>query len=343
MRILENLRVPRAIAALILLFCFFGAIVGIGAALSTPAAEWLQRLPQGIPRLEERLSFLRQPIGIMRNFLQHAEKLAQIDAPAMVTSAPVVSPSVAPPQPMTPPQPAPQPTHVVAQPSAPADGASLSHRIVVGTWTFAAGFATTILMLFFLLISGDTFLRRLVEILPSFRNKRQVVDISQQIEADISIYLATITLMNGLVGTTMGLVMWVSGAGDPVLWGTVAFLLNYVPIIGPLVGAGVFLLVGLLTIQVLWLALLPAGLYLAVHVIEGEIVTPLLLARRFTLNPVVVMMTLVFWFWMWGVPGAILSVPMLAMAKIICDRIEPLKAVGHFLSGDGGTLTRKSG
>ena len=90
---------------------------------------------------------------------------------------------------------------------------------------------------------------------------------------------------------------------------------------------------GLLTVDTLWLALLPAGLYVGLHLIEGQTLTPMLLARRFTLNPVLVIISLVFWFWMWGIPGAILSVPMLATTKIICDRIRPLAAFGHFLEG----------
>jgi len=161
-----------------------------------------------------------------------------------------------------------------------------------------------------------------------------VVDISQQIESNISAYLVTVTIMNAAVGIATALVMWACGVGDPVLWGVVAFLLNYVPIMGPLVGVVLFLFAGLLAISSLWQALLPAGLYFLIHVAEGEAITPMLLARRFTLNPVLVIISLIFWFWMWGVPGAILSVPMLAIAKIVCDGIKPLNAIGHFLEGD---------
>ena len=141
----------------------------------------------------------------------------------------------------------------------------------------------------------------------------------------------TITIINAAVGIAMALAMWLTGVGDPILWGTVAFLLNYVPILGTALGVLIFLLAGLLTIDSLWQALLPAALYLGFHLIEGETVTPMLLARRFTLNPVLVIISLVFWFWMWGIPGAILSVPMLAIAKIICDGVRPLAALGHFL------------
>jgi predicted PurR-regulated permease PerM len=141
-----------------------------------------------------------------------------------------------------------------------------------------------VLFLFFLLVSGDIFLHRLVEIMPHYSSKRQVVDIAQQIESDISAYLVTITIMNAAVGVATGLAMWLTGVGDPIVWGLVAFLLNYVPIVGPAAGVVIFLM---------------------------------LLARRFTLNPLLVIISLVFWFWMWGVPGATLAVPMLAITKII--------------------------
>jgi predicted PurR-regulated permease PerM len=139
--------------------------------------------------------------------------------------------------------------------------------------------------------------------------------------------------MNAAVGIATAMVMWLTGIGDPVLWGAVAFLLNFVPILGPVSGAVIFLLAGLLTVDTLWQAFLPAGLYLGIHLIEGQLITPMLLAKRFILNPVIVIMSLVFWFWMWGAPGVILSVPMLAITKIICDRIRPLAAFGHFLEG----------
>jgi predicted PurR-regulated permease PerM len=90
----------------------------------------------------------------------------------------------------------------------------------------------------------------------------------------------------------------------------------------------------MLTFDSLWGALLPPALYFGIHLLEDEALTPMLLARRFTLNPVLVILSLVFWLWMWGVPDAILAVPLLAILKIICDRLGPLKALGHFLEGE---------
>ena len=302
LRLLERLRLPRTLAALLLIFALLGTIVGLGTAVSGPARSWAGKLPEGIPRLQEKLSFVREPVNTLQRFLQQLEDFGGGTEP-------------------------------VKNATAPAGGQTFLAKLFTGTRNFASGFFTTVLFLFFLLVSGDIFLQRFVEILPRFSSKRQVVEIDQQIERDISAYLVTITIMNAAVGIAVAMAMWLTGVGDPILWGTVAFLLNYVPILGPVLGVVIFLLAGLLTHDVLWQALLPAGLYLGIHLIEGETVTPMLVAKRFTLNPVLVIISFVFWFWLWGVPGAILSVPMLAIAKIICERVRSLAAFGHFLEG----------
>jgi len=301
LRVLRGVHIPRLFAAMLLILALFGTIVGLGAAISGPAGTWAAKLPEGIPRLQERLSFMRTPINTLQSFLQQVESFGG--------------------------------TGPSQNAAAPTQGPTLLATLFTGTRNFASAFFTTVLFLFFLLLTGDVFLHRLVEILPRFRNKRQVVEIAQQIERDISAYLVTITIMNAGVGIAMALAMWLTGVGDPILWGTVAFLLNYVPILGTALGVVVFLFAGLLTNDLLWQALLPSGLYIVLHLIEGETLTPMILAKRFTLNPVLVIISLVFWFWMWGIAGAILSVPMLAITKIICDRVRPLAAFGHFLEG----------
>lgn len=302
-RLLEKLGLPRSLAALLLILGLASAIVAIGAALVGPAAAWADKLPASLPRLEERLSFLSEPINAVRRFLSYAEGLGNGEtAPAQTAEE-------------------------------AGEGLGLSKLLIEGMRDFLSGLLTTLLLLFFLLLAGDTFLRRLVEVLPRFHDKRQAVDLSLRIERDISLYLVTITAMNAIVGLSTGIVMWACGVGNPLLWGVVSFLLNYVPVLGPIFATLLFVLVGLLTIDVLWQAFLPAMLYFLIHVIEGELVTPLLLARRFTLNPALVIVSLIFWYWMWGVPGAILAVPMLAVTKLVCDRIRPLAAFGHFLSG----------
>jgi predicted PurR-regulated permease PerM len=303
-RLLERARFPALLSAVLLISLLIGTVISFGTALSGPATTWAAKLPQGIPRLEEHLRFLNAPIEAVQNLGRQVEAYVGGNTP-LASGAP--------------------PT--------PAVGTSLWAKLFSGMSVFVGGLFETVVVLFFLLMSGDTFLRRLVEILPRFRDKRQAIEISQQIEHDISAYLITITIMNAAVGFATAGVMWLCGVGDPILWGAVAFLLNYIPILGPMIGLLTFTLTGLLSISTLWGALLPAGLYLAIHVIEGETITPMLLARRFILNPVLVILALIFWYWMWGVPGAILAVPMLAIAKIICDRVQMLAALGHFLEG----------
>lgn len=184
-------------------------------------------------------------------------------------------------------------------------------------------------ILFFLLAAGDRLVRGLIEILPRFSDKKQAVDIANEIQQSIGGYLFTISVMNSLVGMVTGVAMWASGLGDPLLWGSLAFLLNFVPILGPLTGVGIFLLAGIVTLDWPWHSLLPAFLYALIHIGEGEIITPMLLAKRFTLNPVIVIVSLFFWHALWGVPGALLAVPLLAMFKIVADRLEPLRPWGH--------------
>ncbi len=298
LRFLDRLHVPRVLGALLLVVAVLALVVGLGTAISGPAASWAAKLPDGLPRLFQRLRFLEAPLATLQHFWQRLEDFAGWQSGA--------NSSV---------------------------GSALLTKLFTGTGSFASGFFTTLLFLFFLLVAGEVFLQRLVEIMPRFSSKRQVVDIAKHIESDISAYLVTITVMNAAVGIATAAVMWLTGVGDPVLWGTIAFLLNFVQILGPLLGVLIFLLAGALAADGLWLTFLPALLYLGIHLVEGETITPMLLARRFTLNPVMVIVSLVFWFWMWGVPGAILSVPMLAITKIVCDRVRPLAAFGHFLEG----------
>jgi predicted PurR-regulated permease PerM len=301
-RLLERVRLPRAVGALLAILLVIGALVGLVAALSVPAATWAERLPEGVPRLEAHLVVLKGPIAVLQKVIQQAEQVA--DAPGKKGSTIAVRRDL-----------------------------GLTGALFAGTRAVLDGLFTTVLVLYFLLVSGEIFLRRIVEVLPKLSDKRQAVDISQQIEADISAYLVTITAMNAAVGVATAAAMYLCGLGDPLLWGATAFLLNYIPILGPLFGTGIFLLVGMLSFDSLLWALLPPLLYFGIHLVEGETLTPMLVARRFTLNPVLVILSLVFWFWMWGVPGAILAVPMLAILKIVSDRVRPLKALGHVLEG----------
>lgn len=297
----DRLHLPQIVGALAIVLALLGVTGGFAFAVSGPASSWLQKLPDVVPAAKAKLAWLRQPIDYLQQGFKELEDAASPNDGAGTTPVSVKQPS--------------------------AIGSSLAW----GTATSLARFVTTLVMLFFLLASGDRLLRAFIEVLPRFADKRQTVEIANEIHRQIGGYLLTITMMNSLVGMAVALAMWVSGLGDPALWGVSAFLLNFVPIIGPLVGIGVLLLAGIVTLEWPWHALLPAFLYLLIHVCEADAITPMLLARRFTLNPVMVIVSLFFWYAIWGIPGALLAVPILAVGKIVCDRIQPLQPVGHII------------
>jgi predicted PurR-regulated permease PerM len=299
-RLSDRVGVPRGIGALLAIILLIVALAALISGVGGPAASWAGKLPDAIPQIQHQLAFLARPISSMQWTLGQLQGVAGIG--------------------IGPQGPSEHPFNMM--------GALFS-----GTTTVAAGVFTTLVVLFYLLVSGEIFLRRLVEILPSFAEKRQAVEITLDIERNVSAYLITVTLINFVVGLLTLAVMWVCGVANPLLWGLIAFLVNFVPILGPMVAMVVFLMASVLSLGVTWWALLPVGLYFLIHVIEGELVTPLLMARRFTINPVAVILALLFWYWMWGVPGAILAVPMLAITKLVCDDLRPLRAFGHFLEG----------
>ena len=298
----DRLRVPPIASALILILLLFGSIAAIGFSISVPASGWIQKAPDVLPSLKEKLDVLRQPI----DYLQRAFK--EIEAVAASGGNEVNTPIV-----------------------------KLTEQSAIAT-SFARGalatlsrFFVTMVILFFLLAAGDRLLRGFIQILPRFSDKQRAVEIAFEIQRNIGGYLITISVMNCFVGIATAVAMWSTGLGDPILWGAMAFLLNYIPILGPLTGIGIFLIAGILVLEWPWFALLPAFLYMLIHVAEGELITPMLLATRFTLNPVIVIVSLFFWHALWGIPGALLAVPILAMFKIVADRIEPLKPIGHVI------------
>jgi len=312
----RRLHIPRIIAALLLIIALFSVVGALGYALSVPAAAWIAKAPQSLPALMDKLSFLQRPIQLVEQGVHELQNTMSLGEQ----------------------EPTSQPTVTVKQPS------DVSSRVLgIGSTVLAGGRAflgqgfTVMLLLFFFLASSESLLRRFVEILPRFNDKRRAVSIVTEIEDSISQYLLTISIMNALVGLLNGVAVWLLGMPDPLLFGTVAFLLNYVPILGPATGVVIFFFVGVFSFPSIWQAFIPAAIYLGIHILEGETITPMLLARRFTLNPVMVISSLMFWDWLWGIPGALLSTPLLAVTKIVCDHIEVLTPLGHMLGANSGT------
>jgi predicted PurR-regulated permease PerM len=167
--------------------------------------------------------------------------------------------------------------------------------------------------------------------LPHFREQRQAVIVVREIENSITTYLATITLINIVLGGVVGLLMYLLGMPNPVLWGVLAGVLNYIPYVGPAATTAILALVALLTFPELSDALLPPGLFLLITTLEGYVVTPAAVGNRLTLNPLVIFLTLIVWFWMWGVVGALLTVPLLVCAKAVLERSHSGTALARIL------------
>jgi predicted PurR-regulated permease PerM len=192
----------------------------------------------------------------------------------------------------------------------------------------------TLLLTVFLLASADTFLQKIVRSVDSLSDKKRSLRIVHDVEYEVSRYLLTITAINVCFGTLVGLAMAVYGMPNPVAWAVAAALLNYVPYIGAAIGILLTAAVSLITFPLVSFAIFPPLTYLALHLIEGNLVTPLTLGRRLELNSVAILIAVAFGGWMWGLVGALMGVPLLVVIKVFCDHFPRLATFGGFLSAE---------
>lgn len=200
------------------------------------------------------------------------------------------------------------------------------------TGTLLAMVGETLVLLYLLLASGDLFLQKLVHVMPTMSDKKRAVEISREIQQNISNYLFSVSLVNIGLGLVVSGGLWFLGVPNAAMWGLLVAVLNFVPYFGPVVGIVLLGTVGLISFETLWKGLLPPAWYLLLHLLEANLITPVVLGRRFTLNPVVIFVSLIFWTWLWGVPGALLSVPILVSVKVVCDRVPALSSVSELLA-----------
>lgn len=192
--------------------------------------------------------------------------------------------------------------------------------------------AVGLVLAMFILASGDLFYVKLVETFPNFSDKRRAVRTARDVERRISHYFLTITMINAVLGLCVGVAMALVNLPSPILWGFLAFALNFLPFIGAAVGLILVAVFGILSFDTLGAGLLPAALYLGLTALEGQFVTPLVLGRRLQLNTVSVFLTVIVWSWLWSVPGALMAVPFLVLLKVVCDNVPGLSVLGNFLA-----------
>src|SRR5699024_2083740 len=185
-----------------------------------------------------------------------------------------------------------------------------------------ANVLTVTLLVFFFLIYGDALLRRLVEISPNFRKKRHNVTLVRNIQGQVSRYLLTTTSINFMLGVLTSLWLWLVDVPDPLLWGGMAALANFIPYVGAISMTIVLAVVGLLQFSDPLHGLLPAAGFACMTITEGNLITPLILGQSMRLSPVAILIWLLLWGWMWGIPGALLAVPMLTCVKLATEQLR---------------------
>ncbi len=295
------MRIPAPVSAVVLLVAIIGTL-GYGVSfLAAPAAGWLENAPYGMQQLQQRLVPLRKPM----------EKVAQASGEIENLTAPTAKQPV--------------PTVEVKQ-------HHMSEMILGRTPEFIASVVLLLILLYFLLAYDGVFLGKVIKMMPRLKDKKRAVSIAHDIERHVSRYLLTVTLINVSLGAAVGLSVGLLGLKNPVMWGVLVAVLNFVPYLGPLVGIACMTIGAVLSYPSLGYAMIFPGIYLAIATIEGNFITPMVMGRSLTLNPVLILLSITFWGWLWGIVGIIVAVPILASFKIFCEHIEPMEPIAEFLS-----------
>jgi predicted PurR-regulated permease PerM len=296
---LARIKIPLPVSAALLLIGFFG-LIGYGiSVLATPTAEWLQKAPAGFAELQRKLLPVKKSVAQVTQATGEIEKLASTNAQ----------------------------TKGVELKRRP-----IAEMLFMRTPEFIASAVLSLILLYFLLVYDQAFIAKLVKLLPTLSDKKAAVGIAHDIEAQISRYLFTVTAINVCLGVAVGTAVGLFGLRNPVMWGVMVALLNFVPYLGALTGIICMTIGAALSFDSLGYAFVFPAVYLSFGVLEGSFITPWIMGRSLTLNPVIILLSLTFWGWMWGIVGIILAVPILAAFKILCAHIKPMEPLAEFLS-----------
>jgi predicted PurR-regulated permease PerM len=300
---LNRIRIRPPLGAAIVLLCLFGS-VGYGISrLAEPAAGWIEKAPYSLQELKLKLLPLKKPMEKVAQATGEIDKLTTAEPETTV-----------------------KPQTVVVKRNA------LAESFFSQTPEFIASTVLMLILLYFLLASDGVFLAKIIKLNKALEDKKRALSIMREIESQISRYLLTVTAINIGLGAAVGITVYFLGLRNPIMWGVMVALLNFVPYLGALTGVICMTLGAVLSFDSLGYAIVFPGSYLLLATLEGNFITPLVLGRSLTLNPVIILISLAFWGWMWGIAGMILAVPILATFKIFCDHIEPMEPIGEFLS-----------
>jgi predicted PurR-regulated permease PerM len=300
-RALARMKVPPSVSSAVVLITLL-ATIGYGISyLAAPAAGWLEKAPYSLQQLQHKLLPLRQPMEKVAQASGEIEKLAAPNAP-----------------------PAKVAVEVKRHP--------ITDMLVLRTPEFVTSALLVLILLYFLLAYDGVFLAKVIKLLPTLSDKKRAVSIATEIEAQVSRYLFTVTLINLGLGLAVGSAVALLGLPNPIMWGVMVAVLNFVPYLGALTGIICLTLGAVLSFDSFGYALLFPATYLLFAGLEGNFITPWVMGKSLTLNPVMILLSLTFWGWLWGIAGIILAVPILASFKIFCAHIEPMEPLAEFLS-----------
>jgi predicted PurR-regulated permease PerM len=310
---LEVKRVPRWLGAAVLLLGLLGAIGSTTYALSNNAAELLESLPVAVQKIRNAM---KVKSGRSDSTLETVQKAAaQIEQATQEGARPGNRGAM----------------RVVVERSS----FNIKDYLWTGTIGLVAliGQATVVIFLtYFLMLSGDTFRRKLIKLAgPSLSTKKVTLQALHEITGQIQRYLQVQLLTSALVGVVTWLALLAIGLENAAVWGIAAGVLNLVPYVGSLITAVATALVGFLQFGTLNMAMVVGGASLVIHTIVGNIITPWLTSRASRLSPVAVFVALLAWGWLWGVWGLLLGIPIMMIVKSVCDRVDDLKPLGEFL------------
>ncbi len=302
LRLLGRLRVPRLLGALLVLSSGLVLAGALTLQLAEPAGEWVRQVPREMKQVGPKLRQMTKPF-------QDANRAAQNFARAAGGES------------------ASKPVQVVKT------ELNDPYRSLTATPKYLAQVLAVVLLTFFFMVYGQSLQRNAIALLPGPQQKKLTIDILQSIEREISRYVLTISLINTGLGLALAGALYALGVPLPeaLLWGTMAAILNFAPFVGPLIGMAIMLLMGLIAFDALWPSLLPAGLYLLLHTVESQLVTPIVLGRRMRLSPLVLILALMVFGWLWGIVGLLLAVPMLVCVKLVLARIQGLEGWARLL------------
>jgi predicted PurR-regulated permease PerM len=300
-RWMRRRRIPERLGAAIVVFGAIGAAIGVGATLVTPASEWIAAAPATFAKVESKVRLFMKPIAALQ---QSADRMATVAAPATPSGRVPAQVQLATP--------------------------SLFERVLEMFTVVPAAFSV-IFLTYFLLASGPLFRKKLAQVLPGRRDVVHFETILSEIEIVTSRFLATATMINVGVGAATALGLWAVGLPNPILWGGMVAVLNFVPYLGPITSFTVITLAALASFDTLAHALIAPACFASIHLVENNLITPTLLGRRLPVNTVAIFLGLIFFGWVWGIPGAVLAVPLTTVVKIACDHIPPLRHLGELL------------